>query len=190
MKNRIWIVIIFIILFLPVGIGILVSFPLWPNLTTTNDWIGFWGGYAGSIVGGLITLVVMRSTLINSQKLQDVARNQELCDRLAQLVSIYCREMLSYRGRWKNLYRESNGEAIDQDKKIKFHATSEAARQPYFELEIMLLHIPEAAQLLTYMKKLLDDTKFADLSVKEADEKLQNLRREANSFITIYDRKA
>ena len=33
------------------------------NTDTTNEWIGFWGGYLGSILGGVITLYVMWKTL-------------------------------------------------------------------------------------------------------------------------------
>lgn len=47
---------------IPLIIAWLLSFRL-INTDTTNEWIGFWGGYLGSIMGGAITLYVMWKTL-------------------------------------------------------------------------------------------------------------------------------
>jgi len=47
---------------IPLIIAWLLSFRL-INTDTTNEWIGFWGGYLGSILGGVITLYVMWKTL-------------------------------------------------------------------------------------------------------------------------------
>ena len=52
--------IIFIIIPIITGIVISVDGPKW--LETNNEWIGYWGGYAGAIIGGLVTLYVMRET--------------------------------------------------------------------------------------------------------------------------------
>lgn len=185
------VIIIFIILFslvliTPVCVGGLVSISVWPKLSTSNDWIGFWGGYAGSIVGGVITLTVMWMSLKSNKKMQDLSMRQNLCNNVALLVSIFCRELLAYRGRWKTLYQESNGRAIDQEKKLQYNATSEGARQPFFQLDTMICHIPEANKMLSYMEELLNNTKFTSLSIAEADEKLKNLREMANDFIVVY----
>lgn len=54
----------------PIIIAILVSLPILPKLTNNNDWIGFWGGYLGSILGGMITLFVLKITIDDNNKLR------------------------------------------------------------------------------------------------------------------------
>ena len=54
-----WIIaIVCIALVMPILLGILVSIPSVAWLKTSNDWIGFWGSYAGAIIGGLITCII------------------------------------------------------------------------------------------------------------------------------------
>lgn len=55
-----------------------------PNFSDSNDWIGFFGSYVGSILGGLCTLVVMYFTRKDTRdiqkenlKIQDKIINQE-----------------------------------------------------------------------------------------------------------------
>lgn len=52
----------------PIIIAIFVSLPILPKLTNSNDWIGFWGGYVGSIFGGIITLIVLQKTLKSNEE--------------------------------------------------------------------------------------------------------------------------
>lgn len=56
------------VLLLPTIIAILVSLPILPKLTNNNDWIGFWGGYLGSILGGMITLFVLKITIEDNNR--------------------------------------------------------------------------------------------------------------------------
>lgn len=58
--------IIFIIIPIVTGIIISVDGPEW--LETNNEWIGYWGGYAGAIIGGLVTLYVMHETNKEARK--------------------------------------------------------------------------------------------------------------------------
>lgn len=58
------------VLLLPVIIAILVSLPILPKLANSNDWIGFWGGYLGSILGGIITLFVLKITIDDNNRLK------------------------------------------------------------------------------------------------------------------------
>ena len=55
---------------IPAITAIIVSVSLFPCLETSNDWIGFLGSYLGSILGGIITLLVMQKTLVSSKELQ------------------------------------------------------------------------------------------------------------------------
>ena len=69
MKKKNWIIIgivstIFVIT-IPIVIGCGVSADILNNFTNSNDWIGFWGSYVGTIVGGMITLAVLYFTITN-----------------------------------------------------------------------------------------------------------------------------
>ena len=44
-------------------IGIGVSLPLFPKMTNANEWIGFWGSYAGAVIGGVITMMGVSMTI-------------------------------------------------------------------------------------------------------------------------------
>ncbi len=173
-------------LIIPLLIGLLVSTPAFFNIVITNDWIGFWGGYSGSIIGGIITLIVMKSTLSSSFLLQEREKRHILCNHVAHLVSNFCIEMLAYRSKWNYLFKVAEGGPIDQERKIDIGATSEKSRQAYFELEILLADIPSASEVLAFMDKVLDDSDFIKLSVKEADKILAELRQKAKAFITAY----
>ena len=70
-----WWLVILIIIIIPILVGVMMSLRFFDWLPTSNDWIGFWGGYAGAVVGGIITLIVMRQTLKNSEDLQHKVRN-------------------------------------------------------------------------------------------------------------------
>lgn len=72
--------IVFIII--PIAMGLIISIdgPVW--LETENEWIGFWGGYAGAILGGLITLFVMWRTIKSSEEILKIDKKQNFVDEL------------------------------------------------------------------------------------------------------------
>lgn len=174
------------ILIVPVLVGGLVSFSLSPNLETNNDWIGFWGGYSGSLIGGFITLVVMKKTLDSNRLLQERNERQQLCNHVAKLVSDFCIEIMAYRSKWKTLYRQANGGAIDSEKAIEMGATTEKPRRILFECEMLLSHIPEAKDTIDCMRATLSDAKVTQLSVRETEQYLSELRARAKKFLSTY----
>lgn len=58
----------FLIVILPLLIGIGVSLPILENIVVDNDWIGFWGTYLGSFSGGIITLYVLWRTINSNEQ--------------------------------------------------------------------------------------------------------------------------
>lgn len=56
--------IICIAILIPIIIYILSVFPVFPS--GNNDWSAFWGSYLGAIIGGVITLYVMKKTIDDS----------------------------------------------------------------------------------------------------------------------------
>lgn len=59
--------IILIIVFVPLAVGIGVSLPIFNHVVISNDWIGFWGSYVGTILGGMITLYVLWHTTTDNE---------------------------------------------------------------------------------------------------------------------------
>ena len=85
----IFIGIIVIFLVIPLGIAVLVSFRFICT-DTSNEWIGFWGGYLGSIIGGLITLYVLVKTLQDNRESQQREERILFCNYIAEISGKIC----------------------------------------------------------------------------------------------------
>ena len=57
---------------------------------TSNEWIGFWGGYLGSIIGGLITLYVLFRTLKDNKKNQIRQEKIDFCNYVSEAIGKLC----------------------------------------------------------------------------------------------------
>lgn len=76
-----------ILVVVPFMIYLLSAIPIFPS--GGNDWAGFWGGYAGAIIGGIITLFVLFKTLDDNKKLQERDERIYFLDNLGDLVADY-----------------------------------------------------------------------------------------------------
>ena len=72
MAKSIIVTVILILILIPLMVYGLSEISVLP-VCGSNDWASFWGGYLGAILGGIITLFVMRVTLINEKE----ARSRE-----------------------------------------------------------------------------------------------------------------
>ena len=71
MKNKKLIIILGVIICMasPILINIILSFNWLPSIgTSSSDWLGFWGSFLGSIIGGLATLVGVLMTIWKMQE--------------------------------------------------------------------------------------------------------------------------
>ena len=69
------------VIIIPSATYALSTIPVLP-MGGNNDWAGFWGGYLGAIVGGVITLYVMFKSF------QDSRENQERVLEIERLKEI------------------------------------------------------------------------------------------------------
>jgi hypothetical protein len=79
------------LIILPIIISIIISLntPNWIwKIDTQNDWIGFLGGYAGSIIGGLCTLVGVWLALRLEQKRHEYEQIPNMIIKLDKLLNI------------------------------------------------------------------------------------------------------
>lgn len=86
------IVLIILVLLAPLAVTVLTSVMTSPisNFETSNDWIGFFGSYIGAILGGIITLIVMKCTNNSNRDIENENRKNEFCHNLSDLISDYC----------------------------------------------------------------------------------------------------
>lgn len=79
-----------------------------PNFTIENDWIGFFGSYTGAIIGGLITLAVMETTIKSGNKnvedtikatkqIEDRNNRINFANEIVNIVARYCSEYKTFR---------------------------------------------------------------------------------------------
>lgn len=107
-KNIIVLIILGVLIPLVVtSLTTLIPSPI-PNFETSNDWIGFFGSYMGSILGGIITLIVMKETIesgnrnletniIENKKIQKRNERIQFCNHIASLIASYCYESRRYK---------------------------------------------------------------------------------------------
>lgn len=99
-KNPITWILVLLIIFMPIATTIITSL-INNHFTTSNDWIGFFGSYTGAIIGGLITLFVMNTTIENgNQNLKKTMHQNEIildksnriafCNDIATVIAKYC----------------------------------------------------------------------------------------------------
>ena len=169
----------------PLVVAILISIPGIKWIEVSNDWIGFWGSYLGSILGGIITLLVLAETLKDSREMKERDRRQAICIRVSTLVSNFCVEMMAYRSKWNTLRDQAHGKEIDAIAKIEYGATTEEPRRIYFESDILLKNIPEADSLLEKIESALD-AKITQKTVKETEAIMNSIRDQAREFIDKY----
>lgn len=65
-----WYYYIVLIIAMPILINLMCLIPTGITVNN-NDWIGFWGSYIGSIIGGIVTLVGVKATIDSSKNQQD-----------------------------------------------------------------------------------------------------------------------
>lgn len=71
----------------------------WPRINGNNSWIGFWGSYLGSILGGLVTLTVfwgtVRENKANREKEEKLRFFDVLIERATCITQLQERILLS-----------------------------------------------------------------------------------------------
>ena len=78
-----------IFIVIPLFIAFILSFRF-ISTDTSNEWIGFWGGYLGSVFGGLITLYVLYRTLKDNRISQFRQEKIAFCNYVAELSGKAC----------------------------------------------------------------------------------------------------
>lgn len=106
---------IFIFIIIPLFIAFILSFRFICT-DTSNEWIGFWGSYLGSVLGGLITLFVLYQTLKENRLSQLRREKIDFCNYISELVGKLCRKINEkdiYILRYVELEKEVGGNKKD-----------------------------------------------------------------------------
>ena len=80
-------IIIIVSIITPIIIGWGVSQDILNEWTNSNDWIGFWGNYAGAVIGSFVTLFVMYETNRSGREDLEISikHNKEMEERQEKL---------------------------------------------------------------------------------------------------------
>lgn len=160
--------------------------PIINNLETSNDWIGFFGSYIGSLLGGIITLIVMYNTIKSGEqnlnksieeniKLHNDSKCNEFCNQIVDLIGQYCSDISMYFYKCiaaesydlnvrhtREMYR--NGEInesqynsmMDNLNNNRPHADRSKSVEIYFKLGILLKDIDNSKDILDTLERLHD----------------------------------
>lgn len=77
--------IIIISILMPLAVGIGVSLPIFKQIVINNDWIGFWGSYVGTILGGMITLYVLWKTITDNENARKRDEKIKFFDKVMEI---------------------------------------------------------------------------------------------------------
>lgn len=148
-KLIIYIVIsIFAILLLPIVINLLMTMkvPEWlsflsPNgVSTNNEWIGFYGGFLGSLLGGLLTLGGVMLT-IKEQRIKSIIENYPLkmrnLDKINDKVGEYFLTIRSYDDNKKSLLAVREVRKLQEEKSEFMELASEINGEFYYKVKYL-----------------------------------------------------
>lgn len=170
-----------ILVLLPLAVTVLTSVITSPisNFETSNDWIGFFGSYIGTILGGIITLIVMKGTINSNRDIENENRKNEFCNNLSDLISDYC----VYASDCYYTYRHDDESCDYKQSKMKLSSIT-------YNIEIRLSDNEFAKNLVGLTQKLnrnvqLDEYCKSKNSVKFEND-LKNVIEESKKFINNY----
>ncbi|SCI71243.1 hypothetical protein [Intestinibacter bartlettii] len=200
-SKRVYLLIILIITILiaiPFVLGVLIpKESLIPNLSQSNDWIGFWGSYTGGILGGLCTLTVMYFTRKDTRyiqeqnrKLEEIKEKKEFCNEIAEHISIYLTDISSYffaqyLNRINENVPQNENHHLSQNRNNNLPQINRSkAINMYFLLRIKLNNISEATGILAELDNIHNQYCFLD----EDDDRFQRLQQFQNHLNLLEER--
>lgn len=185
-NGHLWAGLCLLVLACPVLVGWLVSVNVWSDLVTGNDWIGFWGGYAGAILSGAITLIVMHRTFVNGQEAQIRAEKRQLCNQITTLLSSFCIEIKAYRSKMKDLSKKAGGGKIKYADKLAYGAFTENAEKILLEVKMLLCGIDGSEVITKCMSQMIKSSNLNSKSMGDTNKERDNLINIATEFFTAY----
>lgn len=203
------ILIIIILIAIPFVLGVLIpKESLIPNLSQSNDWIGFWGSYTGGILGGLCTLTVMYFTRKDTRyiqeenkeltlkmqkenrKLEEIKEKKQFCNEIAEHISIYLTDISNYffsqyLNRINENVPQNENQHLSQNRNENLPQIDRSnAINMYFLLRIKLNNISEAKGFLAELDNIHNQYCFLD----EDDDRFHRLQQFQNHLNLLEER--
>lgn len=182
---------------MPLLVSAIIELAIYFDLTydkSSATWIGFFGSYLGSIVGGVITLFVMDKTIkngdanlkksINENKiLQQRNERVEFCNDLASIISNYCSETNKFikfisLAKGAKIDLENHKKYLDKTKselfeeELQFDNDIKNGDIPTYLIESTINDIADKKNLVKHFKQLYDTS---NLEFKTNLEKANNI---------------
>lgn len=93
---KIFTIAIFLSIITPIIIGFGVSQDILNDWTNDNDWIGFWGSYAGAVIGSIVTLLVLWRTLEDNRLAREREEKVNYYNNLINTIALYLTDLDIY----------------------------------------------------------------------------------------------
>lgn len=99
-----------VVVFCPFLIALGTSADILNWATNDNDWIGFWGDYFGTILGNLITLLVLWWTITDNRRTRDREERIAYYNKLIELQATFVTDIANYYSAVQTLFTNPTNE--------------------------------------------------------------------------------
>lgn len=195
---------VLLIIILPILIAIGTSADILNWATNDNDWIEFWGGYVGTILGSVVTLFVMFRSLSDSrmalQKTLQNEKNIQKQNEILEFSSLLIEKSASYSVEIENMFykvhrcivQENKERGVDIERRDECLKSIRVVRGILIEISMHLeivsdekeYHSESGIKLLDTVEELIESVGeynndfWTSRLNKEKEEKIYNLSNE------------
>lgn len=166
-------------------IGLLLLFAIMViygiNVEKPSDWIGFLGSFVGTLIGAVITLLVLHNTLKNNKKnlemtiknnkeLQSQTIRRDFINEITELISKYVTDITRYfyenkvKEKKENKLKSLTNKMLMTIKENKSDSTSETIR--------LNLEIEQCKASIPHVNRVISEEIYFMLQIKLQDESL------------------
>lgn len=172
-----------IIILAPIFIGIGVSADILNDWTNSNDWIGFWGSYAGAVVGGIITLVVLWNTLEDNKRARNREEKINYYNNLIEIMAVFFSDMGNYLTEITAYLNDVN----EQTYRSCINAGNQLAKSSMiFDTQLYIKKdINNIAQIMEDIKSLEDEV---DTFIGDVKQIMKNDGRDRKQIDDLFDK--
>ena len=154
--KEILIIIVFVIIIVPLIIALMMNIKLICT-DTSNEWIGFWGGYLGAIISAGIAIYVMRKTIKNEKDIRDLDEKSKFLNDLIEKRALItkCNKYLLSEVEFTD---DEKTISIQKDKKTFLKLCADLNQQlDEFELFLLIGDYTDKYRDIGRVKKALED---------------------------------
>lgn len=164
----------------------LIKIPRWMLSGKTSDWINFYGGYVGAILGAFIALTIVQYEIKENRKIEEEKLKKRQIPDLVSL-EIEFEKAINYlnllKGFLENRIPGMNIESIEQPQSMKYDINN-------FNKVDNTINYDLLRQVIRFKEMYIMKVKIMELNINEIREKSSNNINEVSKYeIAIQDKK-